>query len=211
MNRYKKEEMARFGESRKPSKDGGVAFPSARRLEQEFFDKAVRTLHSEIFPEENDFYGDSCVDANNRDRGINPMDSEYVDRVCQRRHRLGVSPLSANGMVANNDTELLCRRQVQSEIDTENALLTCTLDAPQIASILHEIDPLGILGIGDRNAEGVGHGYERVAREVRTRLDAGDSVTAALTGAMTSVFPSQDFQAGAVKRLVRHVHTLLLR
>ena len=98
VNRYKKEEMARFGESRKPSKDGGVAFPSARRLEQEFFDKAVRTLHSEIFPEENDFYGDSCVDANNRDRGINPMDSEYVDRVCQRRHRLGVSPLSANGI-----------------------------------------------------------------------------------------------------------------
>ena len=211
MNRFKKEEAARFVESRKNSADGRGDPSSDTRLDRDCFEKAVFTLHIDVFPEEYDYMYDSNADAKDRDRGINPMRSEYVDRVRKRRKNLGIPELSANGIAANSDTEALCRRQVQWEAHPEDSSITCTLDAPQIASILHEIDPLGILGIGDRNAEGVGHGYERVAREVRTRLDAGDSVTAALTGAMTSVFPSQDFQAGAVKRLVRHVHTLLLR
>ena len=42
-------------------------------------------------------------------------------------------------------------------------------------------------------------------------MDAGNSVTAALTGAMTSAVDPKVLLTKPVKRLVRHVHMLILR
>ena len=208
MNRFKKEEAARFVESRKNSADGRGDPSSDTRLDRDCFEKAVFTLHIDVFPEEYDYMYDSNADAKDRDRGINPMRSEYVDRVRKRRKNLGIPELSANGIAANSDTEALCRRQVQWEAHPEDSSITCTLDAPQIASILHEIDPLGI---GHGKTDDVGHPYDGVAREVRSSMDAGNSVTAALTGAMTSAVDPKVLLTKPVKRLLRHVHMLILR
>jgi hypothetical protein len=53
-------------------------------------------LHSTLFPKEYDFMYDSYADANDRKKGINPMNLAYADRMNQKRIDLGVSPLGSN-------------------------------------------------------------------------------------------------------------------
>ncbi|WP_220719116.1 hypothetical protein [Agarivorans litoreus] len=55
-------------------------------------EQPLRTLHSELFPEEYDFYYDDFVDAKKRSRGVNPMSEEYQHKTNVRRLALGVEP-----------------------------------------------------------------------------------------------------------------------
>jgi len=79
--------------------------------------RPLNELHSEIFPEEYDFYYDSHVDAKDRKRGINPMNEQYQLKVNRRRFALGVEPYG--GTVGIDNTEGLissyeyCSRQLQ--------------------------------------------------------------------------------------------------
>lgn len=43
-------------------------------------------IHLELFPEEYDFIKDSIEDFEGRDRGINPMNQEYINYTNQRRY-----------------------------------------------------------------------------------------------------------------------------
>jgi hypothetical protein len=52
----------------------------------------ARSLHIQIFPEEYDCILDSIADAYERSKGINPMSSEYIERVNKRRAKLGFGP-----------------------------------------------------------------------------------------------------------------------
>lgn len=74
-------------------------------------------LHNILFPEESDFMADDHVDADNRRRGINPMQEEYQIKVNKRRKKMGIKPLAENGMVKYNDSS-------QYTIDLMTRLIT---------------------------------------------------------------------------------------
>ncbi|WP_351015713.1 hypothetical protein [Shewanella sp. AC91-MNA-CIBAN-0169] len=71
-------------------------------------------LHSTLFPEEYDFMYDSYADANDRKKGINPMNLAYADRMNQKRIDLGVSPLGSNGNKDHSTSIELCRDIVKN-------------------------------------------------------------------------------------------------
>ena len=76
----------------------------------------ARKIHIERFSEEYDFMYDSNVDANERDRGINPMSKEYIERINKKRADLGVSQLSESGMSISDDTMDLCIEEAKKII-----------------------------------------------------------------------------------------------
>ncbi|NMO74698.1 hypothetical protein BCV02_13005 [Vibrio breoganii] len=82
-------------------------------------DEPLRALHSELFPEEGDFYYDSNNDVKLRNKGINPMSEAYQLKVNLRRHKLGVEPYM--GSVGIEDVTGLissweyCERKLASE------------------------------------------------------------------------------------------------
>lgn len=78
----------------------------------------AKKLHVHQFPEEYDFMYDDHVDVAERRKGRNPMSSEYVARVNERRRSLGVRPLSDDGTAATDEAMALCRRQVREVIES---------------------------------------------------------------------------------------------
>lgn len=52
----------------------------------------MKKLHFELFPEEYDYMYDSNADTKDRRNGINPMSQSYIDKVNERRIKLGVKP-----------------------------------------------------------------------------------------------------------------------
>ena len=86
----------------------------------------ARSLHIDIFPEEYDCILDSIADAYERSKGINPMSSEYIERVNKRRAKLGFGPYlggalddSTQGWVKEN----VRAGDAQRLIDIWNSLL----------------------------------------------------------------------------------------
>lgn len=73
-----------------------------RQTELDPTHQEARRLHVELFPEEYDFMYDSSVDAKERVRGINPMDSDYIKRTNLIRNKIGFKPFNVNG--DNDDT-----------------------------------------------------------------------------------------------------------
>ena len=69
--------------------------------------------HLELFPEEYDYIYDSIADARDRARGLNPMSQSYIDKVNERRIKLGVKPYEItdnsprNHQLAIDDTSLI--------------------------------------------------------------------------------------------------------
>lgn len=53
----------------------------------------VSKLHVELFPEDWDLFYDSVADVKDRNKGINPMRSEYVALHDCKRARLGLLPV----------------------------------------------------------------------------------------------------------------------
>jgi hypothetical protein len=86
------------------------------KKEEKEISELARKIHIEKFSEEYDFMYDSNVDANERDRGINPMSKEYIERISKKREALGVSPLSESGMPISDDTMILCIEEAKKII-----------------------------------------------------------------------------------------------
>ncbi|MFT6906426.1 MAG: hypothetical protein ACJAS1_003093 [Oleiphilaceae bacterium] len=84
-------------------------------------------LHSTLFPEGYDFMYDSYADANDRKKGINPMNLPYADRMNQKRIDLGVSPLGSNGKEEDSTSIELCREIVKN------------LTGPEVEQLIKEL------------------------------------------------------------------------
>jgi hypothetical protein len=76
-NRFKKEEIRKAAEARKGLTPEEVEALDAREKEETDFELLYGNFHTELFPEESDFFYDSIADANDRRQGINPMSKEY--------------------------------------------------------------------------------------------------------------------------------------
>jgi hypothetical protein len=115
MNRYKKEELKKKAEARK-----GLTPAEVEKLDKQasFIKQQIenaRELHELLFPEETDFMWDSVADMKDRERGINPMSKEYVERIKTKRNMLGVPQLTENGMPVDETTYKLCVAEVKAE------------------------------------------------------------------------------------------------
>jgi hypothetical protein len=73
----------------------------------------MKELHLKLFPEEYDFMYDSIADTVDRKNEINPMSQSYIDKVNERRIKLGVKPYEItdnsprNHQLAIDDTSLI--------------------------------------------------------------------------------------------------------
>lgn len=74
----------------------------------------VKNLHGILFSEEYDYMMDSRVDSKERSNGNNPMSSEYIKKIEDKRSKLGVSQLGTNGMPVSNDSLLFCVREIEA-------------------------------------------------------------------------------------------------
>ncbi|UZE97227.1 hypothetical protein [Alkalimarinus alittae] len=104
MNRFKKEENRKHTEARI-----GLSTPEIKHLDSEDATKAeinelAHKIHIEKYPEEYDHMYDSGVDCKERNKGINPMSSEYIAKVEAKRATMGVTPLSPAGMPVSDDS-----------------------------------------------------------------------------------------------------------
>jgi len=61
-----------------------------------------RELHAALFPEEYDHVYDSIAEAKDRQRGVNPMNADHVEKTNTLRAQLGFTPFKV-GPDANND------------------------------------------------------------------------------------------------------------
>lgn len=75
---------------------------AAQKDEGEALQHLGRELHAALFPEEYDHMYDSVSEAKDRQRGKNPMNTEYVEKTNTLRAQLGFTPFNV-GPGANND------------------------------------------------------------------------------------------------------------
>jgi len=85
-------------------------------LIEEKISELARRIHLEKFSEEYDFMYDSNADLNDRNKGINPMNQKYIEKIREKRAKLGVSQLSDCGMPVSNDTHELCEQEAKKQI-----------------------------------------------------------------------------------------------
>lgn len=115
MNRLKKEELKKYQETRKNLNPEQIQALNAQEAEKKSIEELARHIHYERFPEEYDFYFDSTLEANLRNKGENPMRDDYIIQVTERRKKLGVSPLGNNGMSTSNDTWEICLEEAKNK------------------------------------------------------------------------------------------------
>jgi len=118
MNRFKKEENKKYQEIVKNmSNEDRKNYDFLLDL-QTNFNSLVKELHVKLFPEEYDFFYDSNVDANRRRLDENPMSEEYINKMNEKRIKLGYLPLSENGYAQDGDkTFKYCKKLISSEIE----------------------------------------------------------------------------------------------
>jgi hypothetical protein len=73
-----------------------------------------KKLHIELFPEEYDFMFDSILDAKERAKGINPMNSRYQEEVNKKRKLFGVPALSVAGNPVDDSTMKICINEIEA-------------------------------------------------------------------------------------------------
>jgi len=112
----KKEALKKYKEARKGLTEEQIKELDAREAVDRFVENRIRALHAERFTEEYDHMGDSHLDSEERSRGINPMSAEYTAKVNERRVKLGVEPLSANGLAQTGKSMELCREEVLQDM-----------------------------------------------------------------------------------------------
>ncbi len=115
MNKYKKEEVRKYKAAREGKTESQIEIIDLEDSVQNKLDELARSLHMKMFPEEYDFMLDDGVDATSRKRGRNPMDSDYIAKVNERRLSLGVSELDASGSSVDN-TRGICRELAEKTI-----------------------------------------------------------------------------------------------
>lgn len=104
MNRFKKEENIKNKKVRDGLTNNEIEKLDLEEALKSKINKIANEIHTERFPEEYDHMYDSISDANDRNRGINPMSSEYIARVAAKRAEAGVSPLNESGMPVCGDS-----------------------------------------------------------------------------------------------------------
>lgn len=117
MNRYKKEQIKKYKEIRRGLTPDQIEALDKKEEKERRIHEVARSLHAELFPEEYDFMFDDNWDVKLRDKGINPMSAEYIEKVKRKRELLGVSMLSENGMAKSNDTMQICIEKAKNMID----------------------------------------------------------------------------------------------
>ena len=121
MNRHRKEEIRKYQEARE-----GLTTKEIEELDRQeaYLEKVgslANELHHKLFPEEYDHMYDSISDANDRSRGICPMNPEYIKKVQARRAELGVDPLVANGLPVSNESYALCRKLAEERLSASDS------------------------------------------------------------------------------------------
>jgi len=116
MNRSKEEEKRKHDEARKGLSDDEIISLDLEDAINFRLTDLARTIHSQKFPEEGDFVYDSISDANDRNRGANPMSQEYIEKIRGKRDELGVSQLSENGSSVFMGSYNLCLEEAKAQI-----------------------------------------------------------------------------------------------
>ncbi|MEZ4694768.1 MAG: hypothetical protein R2837_12455 [Aliarcobacter sp.] len=118
MNKFKKIENQKYIEKTKNMSDEDKRNYEILLNLQSSFESLVNELHVKLFPEEFDFQYDSSVDANRRRLGENPMSEDYINRMNEKRVRLGFLPLTQNGYPQDSEATLkYCKKLITNEID----------------------------------------------------------------------------------------------
>src|SRR5690554_3670454 len=99
MNRYEKEQRKKRQKLLANLNSEQIEFFEAIEELRDILNRFESKFHVTMFPEETDFMSDDHVDADNRRRGINPMQEAYQIKVNERRKKMGLKPLEDNGMV----------------------------------------------------------------------------------------------------------------
>ena len=127
MNRLKKEEVKKQKQLEKGLSDNQLELLQKIMNCRENFEKLHNSIHGILFPEEFDFMLDDNVDANLRKHGENPMSKDYQNKVNAKRQKLGLQPLSENGMCESDDSQkysqnLAIQFLVNKEVDKSKIL-----------------------------------------------------------------------------------------
>jgi len=77
-----------------------------------FIHELEKDLHLELFEEEYTNRYDSSADVADRNRGINPMNEEYILKIAKKREKIGVSKLGKNGLPVDNSSELYIKKMI---------------------------------------------------------------------------------------------------
>jgi len=117
MSRLKKGELRQYNEKRVGKTDAEIAVIDAEDKREGLVSDVARSIHCSLFPEEYDFMGDSCSDAKDRSRGINPMSQSYIDKITEKRKALCFEPLSSSGESTSSDTRDYCLKIVKKAFD----------------------------------------------------------------------------------------------
>jgi hypothetical protein len=133
MNRHKKELLKNF---------------TAEEIQQmEEFDSKVRELHALIFPEEYDYMWDSFAESKDRNKGVNPMSSSYIEKIKNKRTALGIPQLSESGMPVDTTTYEICKNEILARAEgkktdwterIEQLALNASLEKAKLASEIKE-------------------------------------------------------------------------
>ena len=105
MNRLKKEEVKKQKQLEKGLTEDQLELLQKIMNCRKIFEKLQNSIHGILFPEEFDFMLDDNVDANLRKHGENPMSKDYQNKVNAKRQKLGLQPLSENGMCESDDSK----------------------------------------------------------------------------------------------------------
>ena len=120
MNRLKKEELKKQKQLEKGLSDNQLELLQKIMNCRENFERLHNSIHGVLFPEEFDFMLDDNVDAKDRQRGINPMSKDYQNKVNAKRQKLGLQPLSENGMCDSDDSQKYSQKlAIQFLVDKE--------------------------------------------------------------------------------------------
>lgn len=131
MNRIKKHELAKYSAERVGLDPVQIQALDGQQADEQRLDQLTRQIHAEWFPEEYDFFYDSCAEANIRQQGLNlpdrqqprhlgddPMSASYMQAVNQRRQALGVAQLEPNGTYHGQDSWQVARREAVQRLLT---------------------------------------------------------------------------------------------
>jgi hypothetical protein len=77
---------------------------ASQKNEGEALQHLGREIHAALFPEEYDHMYDSVSEAKDRQRGKNPMNTEYVEKTNTLRAQLGFTPFIVGPDAYNDDT-----------------------------------------------------------------------------------------------------------
>lgn len=118
MTRMKKIDKAKYEQATRQMSADEIQLYDKYLVLKNRFEKIVRELQTELFPEESDWIYDTSLDKYQREIGINPMKEEYIVKVNEKRAKWGLKPLTDNGICIDmNESYELCKKLLCGEID----------------------------------------------------------------------------------------------